>query len=313
MVDIVIVNWNSGVQLRDALLSIAEFHGQAVTKVIVVDNNSKDTSVQLAGELGDDLPFLLEIVRNSTNAGFGAACNQGAELSSSEFILFLNPDAKLFSESLAIPLNHLRQPENSTVGVCGVQLVDENGHVSQTCARFPSASLFAAQALGLDKLPWFRRWNLHMSEWDHASTRHVDHVIGAFYLIRASVFRMLGGFDERFFVYLEDLDLSLRVRKAGWTIVYLAQARAFHSGGGTSRQIMGTRLFYSLRSRLQFGFKHFSWVGAWSLVAITLMVEPLTRSVFSFLRGGRRDLNNTLSGYRMLWRDLPVILRGPPH
>ena len=75
-----------------------------------------------------------------------------------------------------------------------------------------------------------------MTEWDHAASRRVDHVIGAFYLIRREVFEKLGGFDGRFFLYLEDLDLSCRVCGHGRHIMYLADARAYHKGGGVSEQ-----------------------------------------------------------------------------
>jgi GT2 family glycosyltransferase len=312
-VSIVIVNWNAGAQLRDALLSIGDHHDGAVDKVVVVDNNSTDSSLALLEEAACGQPFQVEIKRNSVNLGFGAACNQGAQLVDSEFILFFNPDARLFSDSISASLRYLSAPENAAVGVCGAQLIDENGAVTRTCARFPSVARYAAQAVGLSKLPWFRSSDLYMGDWDHLDTRDVDHVIGAFYLMRTEVFHALNGFDERFFVYLEDLDLSYRIKAAGWQIVYLAEAKAFHAGGGTSRQILATRLFYSLRSRLQYGFKHFSHIGAWSLVGTTLLVEPFTRSVFSFIRGGPRDLKNTLSGYRMLWRELPAILKAPPH
>jgi GT2 family glycosyltransferase len=307
---VVIVNWNSGHQLRDAVASVGRYHDGLVEQVVVVDNNSADDSLALLEAIGPALPFRLDILRNTTNTGFGAACNEGARQCTGEFILFLNPDALFFEHSLSTPLRFMLARENADVGVCGVQLIDEHQHIARTCARFPSLLLLVAQALGLNKLPGLHHLNMHMGDWDHATTATVDHVIGAFYLIRAELFRSLGGFDERFFVYLEDLDLSLRVRQAGWRSVYLAEAQAFHAGGGTSRQIMGRRLFYSLRSRLQYGFKHFSPAKAWLLVAVTTIVEPCSRSAFSLLRGGMKDVGSTLEGYTMLWKALPAICRG---
>jgi GT2 family glycosyltransferase len=311
-VSLVIVNWNAGAQLRDALLSIQAHHDGLVDKVVVVDNNSSDDSLELFNVAAAGSPFVVEIVRNAVNLGFGAACNQGARLVESEFILFFNPDARLFAGSLSASLGYMAAPAHASVAVCGVQLIDEDGRVTRTCARFPSLWRFASQAVGLNKLPWLRANDVHMGDWDHLETREVDHVIGAFYLMRSAVFRALDGFDERFFVYLEDLDLSFRVRRAGWQVVYLAGVTAFHAGGGTSRQILATRLFYSLRSRLQYGFKHFSIPAAWTLAAVTLVVEPLARSIFSVVTGGRADLKNTLKGYAMLFRALPAVLSGCP-
>ncbi len=307
-IDIVIVNWSSGTQLLEAMQSLRQFAGGLVASVAIVDNASVDNSLDLVTERGD-WGFPVHVARNTENRGFGAACNQGVKMGQAEFILFLNPDTRLYENSLATPLSFMQRPENANVSVAGIQLIDETGHIQRACARFPTLGMFAASAIGLDRLPWLREYRHHMSDWDHGSTREVDHVIGAFYLIRRNVFESLDGFDERFFVYLEDLDLSLRVRQAGGRIVYLAEAQAFHAGGGTSRQIKATRLFYSLRSRLLYGFKHFSCIGAWALLAVTMVLEPVSRTAFSAARGGLQDIRNTLRGYGMLARSLPQILR----
>jgi GT2 family glycosyltransferase len=307
MLDIVLVNWNSGRQLLNAIASIVDHHAELVGKVIVVDNNSTDESLDVLDQL-PAVPFCLQLAKNSSNKGFGAACNQGAQLCSSEYLLFLNPDARLFADSLAAPVAYIEKPENADVGICGIQLIDESQEVARSCARFPSAAAFAAEAVGLCKFRGLRSLGHHMSEWRHATTRQVDHVIGAFYLIRRPLFESLNGFDERFFVYLEDLDLSLRARRVGWRCVYYAGAQAFHAGGGTSRQIKASRLFYALRSRLLYGFKHFSTPQAWTVLAVTLLVEPISRFFFSLLRGGLGDARDTLRGYAMLWRALPAIL-----
>lgn len=305
--NIIVVNWNAGPQLADTISSIAAYHCDLVDSIVLVDNASTDDSLAQVEALGK-FPFPLQIIRNKENRGFGAACNQGARSVSSEFILFLNPDTRLFENSLAVTCEFMRDPRNSRVGIVGVQLLDEVGRISRSCARFPSLAIFVAQVLGLNRLPGLRSFNTHISEWKHDETRTVDHVIGAFYLIRRSLFESLGGFDERFFVYLEDLDLSLLARQAGYRSVFLADAQAFHAGGGTSRQVKAHRLFYSLRSRLLYGFKHFPRWQAWTLVGVTLAIEPVTRSVFSLLRGGAQDVRNTLRAYGMLIRDLPAVL-----
>jgi len=255
-----------------------------------------------------NVPFCVQFVENSFNKGCGAACNQGARLCGSGYLLFLNPDARLFAGSLVAPLAYIQQPENMDVGICGVQLIDEDQEVARSCARFPSAAAFALEAVGLSKLRGLRSLGHHMSEWRHTTTRQVDHVIGAFYLVRRPLFEALNGFDERFFVYLEDLDLSLRARRAGWRCIYYAGAQAFHAGGGTSRQVKATRLFYSLRSRLLYGFKHFSLPQAWAVLGVTLLLEPVSRFFLSLLKGSLGDARDTLRGYVMLWRALPGII-----
>ena len=158
-------------------------------------------------------------------------------------------------------------------------------------------------------MPGLQHLGQAMLEWKHNSTCKVDQVMGTFFLMRHSLFESLGGFDERFFVYFEEVDLSLRARQAGWHSVYIADARAFHAGGGASRQVKANRLFYSLRSRLLYGFKHFTSFKAWLLVGVTLLIEPLTRVLFSLMNGGMDDVRNTLKGYGMLLQDFPRILR----
>lgn len=308
IVDVVLVNWNAGSQLAEAVASIAQYHRNLVSSVIIVDNASTDASLARV-EAVTDLPFHLHVIQNAENRGFGAACNQGAALANSEYLLFLNPDMRLFEHSLSASLAFMRAVENQSVGICGIQLIDEHAEVSRSCARFPTPRMFFSKMFGLERLfPGFFQ-NHFMEEWGHRENREVDHVIGAFFLVRRTLFEQLDGFDERFFVYLEDLDFSLRAKKSGWTSYYLADARAYHKGGGTSEQIKAGRLFYSLRSRLLYGFKHFAPWQAWALLGMTLMVEPISRSVFALLRRRIDDLSNTWTGYGMLYRDLPNILK----
>lgn len=303
--DIVIVNWNSGDQLRDCVASIRAHDGGSVRRITIVDNGSSDGSAdEVAGW------DYASVIRTGKNLGFAAACNLGACEVESPYLLFLNPDTRVSSKSFLVPLTFMESPENAGVGVCGIQLVDDGGKVSRTCARFPTLGRLLASSLGLDKLPGLKGAGIRMAGWDHGDSRRVDHVMGAFFLIRREVFDACGRFDERFFVYLEDVDLSRRAKEAGWVSWYLANARAFHAGGGTSRQVKATRLFYSLRSRLLYGFKHFPRWQGWVLVAVTGVVEPFTRTVFCLARGDTAGLWHTWAAYRMLWRGMGRIVRG---
>jgi len=305
MLSIVIVNWNAGHQLRDCISSIRDLHGDVLTRIVVVDNASSDDSLNGIEFLG--IP--VTIIRNESNFGFAAACNQGAAIATTPYLLFLNPDTRLYENSLDTPLSFMANPENAKIGICGIQLINESGQVDRSCARFPTPLIFLLQSVGLNKLPGLRRFSLHRTDWDHATTRTVDHVIGAFFLVRRSLFEQLQGFDERFFVYLEDLDFSRRAHLNGWQSVYLTRAQAFHAGGGTSKQVKAARLFYSIRSRLLYGFKHFSPAAAWAVLAVTILLEPISRIVFSVVRANWRDAFYTLQGYRMLLQALPSILR----
>lgn len=306
-ISIVIVNWNSGKQLLDVVSSVALYANDSVKAVIIVDNGSSDNSLCLIAKK-NNLPFELHIIRNVENVGFGVACNQGAALASTEYLLFLNPDTRLFEKSLSVPLAYMENPINKDVAVAGIQLIDEKNRIARSCARFPVLSMFVVQVLGLNHFLTLRHLNMHMTDWAHDETRFVDHVIGAFYFIRRKVFVQLGGFDERFFVYLEDLDLSFRAKENGWRSVYLADVQAFHVGGGTSNQVKARRMFYSLRSRILYAFKHFSVLGALVVLLATFLIEPISRSVLALARLSWSSFKETWQGYAMLWHWLPQWL-----
>lgn len=302
--DIVIVNWNSGRQLEECLESIrrASVASLCLRSVVVVDNGSSDGSVK--DGVASGLP--LRLLVNRENRGFAAACNQGARGCTSDLLLFLNPDAALLPDSLAGPVTFITGPDAADIGIVGVRLVGENGAVATSCARFPSAATFVAEALGLSRLFPRSVRGLFMTDFDHSSRAIVDHVSGAFYLIRRTLFEELGGFDERFFVYLEDLDLSFRARGAGWLTLFAPEWTVMHRGGGVSRAVPAARLFYALRSRLLYAFKHLPRARAWLVVVATLGVEPAVRTFRSLARGRLAELTSTVEAYGRL---LPEIRR----
>jgi N-acetylglucosaminyl-diphospho-decaprenol L-rhamnosyltransferase len=297
--DIIIINWNAGQQLHTCLESLVaagrdEFH---LNRVVVVDNASTDDSLDKIAGL--DLP--LHIIRNLQNRGFGAAANQGAKDSQADYLLFLNPDTRLHEVSVSTPLAYMEQPTNWRTGIVGVQLVDDNNTVSRTCCRIPKPRHFWARLLGFSRLAPSRFPSHFMAEWDHLESRAVDHVMGSFYMVRRALFEQLDGFDEHFFMYLEDLDFSFRAQQAGWTSFYLTEAQVYHEGGGTSKQIKARRLFYSLHSRILYSFKHYSRQAALTLTLGTLTIEPLTRTIFALGRGAPAEILQVWRAYFMLW------------
>jgi GT2 family glycosyltransferase len=296
--DIIIVNWNAGPLLHRCLssLSAAATTGFTLARVVVVDNASSDDSWRWL----EALPLPLSIHRNATNRGFGAACNQGAADSRADYLLFLNPDVYVNADSLAVPVAFLGA--HADVGALGIQLRDPHGTISRSSARVPTPVTIGARILGLDVLFPGRVPSLFLTEWDHASTRDLDHVIGAFYLVRRALFDQVGGFDERFFVYLEDLDLSVRVRERGWRICFLAEVHAEHTGGGTSDAIKASRIAYLLHSRIQYGYKHFGLLAATALTVATLVVEPWPRLARAVGRCSLTEARDTLWGFAQLWR-----------
>lgn len=303
---VVIVNWNSGRQLAACLESFAAAAGDsvAVRRITVVDNASSDGSCDAPPA---SLP--LDVIRNAENRGFAAACNQGAAGSEAEFLLFLNPDTRLMAGALERPARFLCAEENKAVGIVGIQLVDSAGHVARNTARMPTPWSMLGNSLGLDRLMPSAFPPHFVIEWAHDQTRTVDQVMGAFMLVRRSLFETLGGFDERFFVYFEDLDLACRARARGFASVYLATAQAFHRGQGTTESAIGARTYLFCRSRILFALKWFSRAGAFLVIAATLLLEPFARALKVLVSRGPESLGDVARAYAMLWSNLPAILK----
>ena len=305
-IDIIIVNWNTRQQLQECLssLSCTRRNGYVVGRVVVVDNGSTDHSA-------DNLSFSnlpLRVIRNDNNRGFSAACNQGVSGSEADYFLFLNPDARLLDDTLEKSVECMSMPEHSHIGILGVQLLCDNGEVARSCARFPTTWSFVSKMTGLNRL-FPRTFPDHFYlEWDHLQSCPIEQVMGAYFFVRKSVFDATNGFDERFFVYFEEVDLCLRALQAGWSTYYLATAQCYHSGGGSSGQITAVRLFYSLRSRILYGFKNFKMDSAVALFLSTLLIEPISRVCQAILSGSAARVKGVLHAYLLLWRALPEIL-----
>lgn len=293
MFDIVIVNWNSGPQLQACIGSVRDYGGGLVDRLIVVDNGSVDGSAD-AVQMAPDV----QLVLLGKNVGFGAACNRGAALGDASQILFLNPDAMLYPDTLERVADYLRKAPDD-VGIVGAQLINDAGTIERTCSRFPSASRIVFDSLGFSKL--CTRNGMKMKDWDHKKSRTVDQVIGAFFVIKRGLFEALDGFDERYFVYFEEVDLSYRLRLAGYRSWYLAEARAYHKGGGVSDKVKAHRLFYSLRSRILFARKHFTSARALIVVGASLGPEFLTRAALLVVLVRWSELSDLWRGYRLLW------------
>lgn len=293
--DIVIVNWNTGRRLRDCLTAIvrADRSRLRVMRIVVVDNASSDDSFRALAAA--DIP--LHLVRNAHNRGFAAACNQGAAYCRSEFVLFLNPDTELHPDSLHVVGDFLGTPTAVGVGIFGGRMLDERGRSAISCSRFPTLRVCFGKMTGLDRLAPAIFPPHHLRPAEMTRSGPVDQVIGAFFLIRRVLFEDLGGFDERYFLYFEETDLALRVRRRGMRSYYLHEARVHHIGQVSSVQLGGLRLCYSLRSRTVYAFRHWSRPRAWLLIGLTLTVELAARLCRAVLRGSVSDYRDTLVGY----------------
>jgi N-acetylglucosaminyl-diphospho-decaprenol L-rhamnosyltransferase len=301
--DVIVVNWNSGGALGECLASVAvaDYRSIALRRVVVVDNASNDKSVECS--TGFDLP--VTVVRNSYNLGFARACNQGARLGDADYLLFLNPDVCLSASSLVAPVVFLEQ--NRHIGICGIRLVDGQGGSSTSCARLPRPRNLLCQIVGFDRI-WPRLFPpCFLSAAELRVSRPVEQVSGACFFVRRQVYDLLNGFDERYFMYYEEVDFSLRARCIGYTSYYLSTSSAVHRGGGCSEGVRGRRLFYLLESRLAFAMKQFSRPAFLCVLGATLLLEPWIRVIRACFRGAFDEVRHTLEAYTALY---PSVVRG---
>jgi N-acetylglucosaminyl-diphospho-decaprenol L-rhamnosyltransferase len=281
-VHIVIVNWNTGDYLRECLSSIVDASqtGVRVDRVTVVDNASSDDSAAGLAEL----PLPLELIRNGRNAGFAAACNQGAAGSTADYLVFLNPDTRLFANTLDEVARFMESDRAAGIGICGAQIVDEDGRPAISCARFPTLRVLSGKITGLDRLLPRHFPSHHLPPAETAESRLVDQVIGAFFFVRREVFTQLGGFDTRYYLYFEEVDFALRARQIGVSTYFLKEATVMHAENVSSNQVRDLRLYHSLRSRRIYARKH--WAG-WEtavLMSATLTVELAARLATAAMR-----------------------------
>jgi hypothetical protein len=213
MISTVIVQYNHPELTRRAIESLRQHHRNE-PEIVVVDNGSSLPDARPATEhlSGCSLIF------NPDNEGFGAANNSGAHESRGDLLLFLNNDTLVHTEILSRIESYFA--ENPSCGAAGLQLLNTDGTLQYSTGKFPT--IWAEWHMS-------RRHNLY----DNPDNVRRDWVSGAALAVRRTVFEDVGGFDERYFMYFEDVDLCARIRRAGHEIHYLTRIRVEHLGGGS--------------------------------------------------------------------------------
>jgi GT2 family glycosyltransferase len=271
---IIIVNYNTCDLLRDSLHSAYASEGGFGYEVIVVDNHSTDNSVAMVRQ---EFPQA-KLICNDVNCGYACANNLGLRAAQGEYLLLLNPDTVLPADGLQHMLMFMEQHPDA--GVAGAKLVLADGSLDLACRRsFPTLDVALYRLMGLSKRypdsPRFNRYNLGYLDPDQVA--EVDSVVGAFMLIRREALEQAGLFDERFFMYAEDIDLCYRIKvDHGWKVYYNPEVQVTHfkSQATTKRWIPMTIQFY--RAMWLFHLKHYAqrtffvlnWAAALGLVGL---------------------------------------------
>jgi GT2 family glycosyltransferase len=232
---IIIVNWNTRDITRDCLRSVRQHAGPLAYEVVVVDNASSDGSAEMIRAEFPDV----RLIANKTNLGFGRANNQAMRAARSRYFLLLNSDTVVFDDAIPRLVNFIAT--DSRIGIAGCKLLFEDRTLQASCSRFPSIRVALLEDLMLYKfLPRRLQGELLLGGyWPHDRARDVDAVWGAAMLVRRQVFEQTGGFDERIFMYGEDLEWCMRVRDRGWRIAFTPEAAIVHLNHKSSEQKYG--------------------------------------------------------------------------
>ncbi len=261
ILSVIIVNYNVKILLRECLDSVSTAIAELDAEVFIVDNASTDNSIELLQPLFPQFHF----IRNDINTGFAKANNQALALASGKFILFLNPDTLVPPSCFYKCISFMEQHEDA--GALGVKMINgKNEFLKESKRGFPSPMVSFWKMTGIAGLfprsPVFAKY--YLGHLDENTINKVDVLSGAFMFVRKDVLDITGGFDERFFMYAEDIDLSYRITKAGFNNYYLPDVTIIHyKGESTKKDIKHIKQFYLAMS--QFVKKHYG-TGLYSLL-----------------------------------------------
>lgn len=231
--DVIIVNYNTGPYLIDCVRSVLPL----VSEILVVDNASTDTSLDLCSQHFADEPKI-KIIRNNANLGFAAACNIGCTQATGDFLLFLNPDCSLHPSAVSALMRVL--DSDPSVGMVGGLLLNPDGSEQGGGRRaIPTPWRSFVRAFGLSHFAalWpriFFDFHLHKQPLP-TQPMEVEAISGACMMVKRTAMEDVGPWDEGYFLHCEDLDWCMRFRQKGWKIMFVPSARVTHALGVSSR------------------------------------------------------------------------------
>jgi len=263
---IVVLSWNTRELLRACLKSlVGQEHGLRL-EIVVVDNGSRDGSADL---VASEFPQV-RLIRNGVNEGYARGNNQGLRATTAPLMMTLNSDTEVRPRALRILVDFLRRfPE---YGACAPRLVNPDGSVQRACMRFPTL------ADGFLWDSWFERRfgrarsvrRYFMEEFDHLGDADVEQPPGACFLMRRDLFERTGGFDERLFLFFNDVDLCRSIHELGFRIRYLARAEVMHHRGRSTAQYRDFTGEWIV-NRVRYYRKRHGRLGAWVLKSWVVM------------------------------------------
>jgi GT2 family glycosyltransferase len=257
-VSIIIVTWNGKKYALECLESLRALNSKLALEVIVIDNASSDgTPDAIEAQYPE-----VRLFRNQANLGFAKANNIGIAASHGDYVALVNSDVVVPSGCLEKMVDFMKA--NPTIGLMGPKMLSPTGEIGISVNRLPTVWNYLCFALGLHSLvPHSKLFGGYiMADYPYDKTEDVEVLTGWFWMVPRGALERVGGLDEQFFMYGEDLDWSYRFLKAGWRVVFFAEAEALHYGAASSGQAP-TRFYVEMvRANLQYFQKHYGRLGA---------------------------------------------------
>jgi len=250
---VVTISTNEGDQLKACIKSLYHGLGGLDVEYFVVDNNSNDETVEVVSQYPQ-----VKLIKNTEKIGFASNNNLALKESVGRYVLLLNPDMILESNTLPEMVRYL--DENDQIGAAACKLVNPDGSIQYTARMFPTPMAVLMRWAGYDRLfPNSKVLSRYlMSDWDHETERDVDWIMGAFLMVRREVLDQVGLLDQAFDpLYYEDIDWCYRIKKAGWRIRYVPYVKAVHLYDRESARSFFNRMtYYHLKNIMRFFWKH---------------------------------------------------------
>lgn len=267
-VSVIIVTYNSSATIAESLRAVRPSEQSQVLETIVVDNNSSDgTLVQITGEFPE-----IKTIANRRNLGFACGCNVGADAAQGEYLLFLNPD--LMPDKGAVEQLLMAMKTRPKVGAATGRLRYASGDFQANCRHFPTISnLLFSRGSAIGRLLLNRLFpnSGYYTLPDYADVTEVPAVAGTMMLVRRDLFKLAGGFDRRYFIYMEDTDLCLRLDMSGYKNLFVPQAGAVHGFGKGSSAGKFIRAWHHHQSLWRYFLKHYP--NGFSLILLPVLLS----------------------------------------
>lgn len=293
---IIIVNWNTKDLLKDCLKSIYQNTPDSSFEVIVVDNGSTDGSQEM---VKSDFPQIT-LIENVKNVGYSCANNIGFRYSKGKYVLFLNSDTLVHKDTLNKAVKFMKEHEDA--GVMGCKTLDIDGRIQYSAFSFPSLARIFAYITGLNRLFKISKFK------NFSKIRSIEYVQGSFLMIGRELFERLSGFDEKFFMYNEDVDLCERVWKNGWKVYFNPNISITHYLGGSSKKSPEILKEY-IQSSIYLYKKHKKAKNV-LILKFVILLAILTKVIFQFLGELIRLKIPRIKSLKFLVKIIPNVIKG---